>query len=490
MTKVKKNYLYNLIYQIFGLIIPLVITPYLSRVLGSNGIGQYSFAYSLATYFVLFAAFGFNTYAQREIARAQGDKKKQSLIFWEIVIARLVTVTSSLVVYFALIVFGIYGKIYTVLMLVLSANIFSTVFDITFLFQGNEEFGIIAIRNIIIKIIGIVGILIFVKNEKHVWIYAFCQAIIFVVSNLSLWTRLPKALVKVNVRDLKIKKHYLPTLRLFIPTVAISIYTMLNKTLLGVMIPGVNEIGERFADIENGYYDQSEKLIRMAMTVITSLGTVMIPRNSQAINSGDIEGFKKNIDGAIKFVFFLGTPIMFGLSAVAQNLSSWFFGPGYEKVPILIMMFSPLILLVGLSNVLGLQYLLPLKKDSKYTIAITCGAAFNLVFCLVLIPFFWSFGACAASIVAELIVTILMFLFSKKDVKLKKIVLSSWKYLVAGAMMFFLVFFTQLFLSKSISNTLLLVAEGVVSYLLMLLLLKDDFLSRTIKKAYYKIIKK
>ena len=476
---IKRNYLYNLLYQIFALLTPLVVTPYISRVLGSAGIGQYSFTYSISTYFVLVAAFGFGYYAQREIARAQGDKHQQSVVFFEIIIARSASVFISLFIYVLLLFTGVYEKVYEPLMWIMAINVISPLFDVAFVFQGNEEFGIIAIRNIIIRVLGVALVLIFVKNESHVWLYALCQSLILIVSNLSLWPNLRKVITRVPFRELRIKRHFCPTLRLFIPTVAISVYTMFDKTLIGLLVPGetsVDGVEKKISDIENGYYDQAEKLVKMAMTVLTSLGTVMIPRNSQAIAAGDLDQFKSNINKAIRFVFFLGVPLLFGIAAVSFNFSPWFFGNGYEKVPYLMMVLSPLVLIIGLSNVLGIQYLLPQKEDKKYTIAIVSGALLNLALNLVFIPFFWSYGACIATIIAELLVTSLMFVFARKDISFFKTVFSSWMYILSGAMMFLSVFFTQRFLTSSVTHTLLLIAEGVVIYIGLLFALRDKLL--------------
>lgn len=481
-SKTKKNYIYNLIYQIFSLITPLITTPYISRVLGSAGIGQYSFTVSIVTYFSLLATLGFSTYAQREIARHQEDRKKQSIIFWEVIIARLISVSISISVYLVVLFCGIHDQKYITLMCILVINIIAVAFDVSFFFQGNESFLIIVICNLIIKLLGIVCILLFVKNETHVWLYALFQSMILILSNLSLWSFLPRFLSKVNISELNPKRHILPTLRLFIPTVAASVYTMLDKTLIGVMIPGVDEFGNKIADVENGYYEQSEKLIKMALTIITSLGTVMIPRNSKLIADGDFNKFKNNIKGALIFVFFLGSPIMFGLASVAFNMSPWFFGEGYEKVPYLMAMFSPLILIIGLSSVLGIHYLLPKQKDKKYTIAITSGALLNVCLNFVLIPHFWSFGACVATIASELVITFMMFVFARKDVNIFLVLLSSWKYLVSGALMFCLVFFTQLFMAPTLINTALLVCEGAAVYFSLLLLFRDKIVLNFTRK--------
>lgn len=473
-NKIKRNYFYNLSFQAFKFIIPLVTTPYISRVLGSEGVGQYSFSFSIITYFTLLAAIGFEVYAQREIARYQGDRKEQSKIFWEIFIAKMISSMISLTIYLGLVFFVDFGENYQLLLLILSINIIAVGFDVVYLFQGNEEFGLIALRNIIVKCIGVVLIFIFVKKPSDVWIYTLIQAGIMLISSLSLWTRLTRILVKFKIKDLDFKRHYIPTLKLFIPTIAVSVYTMLDKTLIGVLVPGINDLGQSFSDLENGYYEQAEKIVRMGLSVITSLGAVMIPRNSQAIASGDISGFRKNINGALKFVFFIGVPIMFGLSAIATNFSPWFFGDGYEKVPYLIMMFSPMVVIIGFSNVLGLQYLIPLKKDKNYTVAIISGAVVNLMLNLILIPLFWSYGACIASVSAELVVTSVMFYFARDSISLIELLKKSWKYIVSGIVMFIVVFLSQVNISSSILHTVELISEGIVIYFILLLLFKDE----------------
>ena len=487
---IKKNYLLNLIYQVFVIITPLVTTPYISRVLGSSGIGKYSFCYSLVSYFVIFASLGFNTYAQREIASFQGDSKKQSEVFWEIIFARFGSVALSLISFIVLIYLCKLDSTYTVLMKILSINILATAFDVTFFFQGNEAFGIIVLRNVVIKCIGIALIFIFVNGREDVWVYTLCQTIVLVVSNLSLWTRIPRVTEKIDLRELEIKRHYIPTLKLFIPTIAASVYTILDKTLIGILIPGtvVNAQGvvEKISDLENGYYEQAEKIVKMVLTVVTSLGTVMIPRNSNAIASGNMNEFKKNIQGAFVFVFFIGAPMAFGLSAISFNLCPWFFGDGFDKVPYLIILFSPLILIIGLSNVLGLQYLIPMRMDFQCAMAISSGAIINLILNILLIRKYLSYGACIASVGAELLVTCMMFYFARNQISFYDILRRVWKYIICSIIMFIIIYCTQQFLNPSIISTLILIIEGIIVYAFELVITKDklvvSYLARIIKK--------
>lgn len=481
-NNIKKNYLFNLSFQIFKIIIPIITAPYISRVIGSEGIGQYSFTFSIVTYFTLLASLGFEVYAQREIAKNQDNIVEQTKVFWEVLIAKVISSTISLAFFFLLTFCGPFNETYRLLLFILSLNILSVALDVTYLFQGNEQFGLIALRNILVKIIGVIFIFVFVKNRNDVWIYTLIQSSVLVVSSISLWTRLSKFLCRISIKDLNVTRHIVPTLKLFIPTIAISVYTMLDKTLIGTLVQGINEYGQAYSDLENGYYEQAEKIVKIGLSVITSLGAVMIPRNSQTVASGDFETFKKNINDTLHFVLFIGMPIMFGIAGIATNFSPWFFGGGFEKVPYLIMLFCPLVIIIGFSNVLGLQYLLPLNEDKKYTISIVCGALSNLFLNLLLIPIFWAYGACFATVSAELIVTLVMFFFARKDLSIKKLGVNFLKYFCSGLLMFLIVFITQQFLPSSIINTLLLIVEGIAAYLIILVILRDAYLFNAINK--------
>lgn len=496
----KLNYIYNLAFQIFSLITPLVTAPYISRVLGSAMVGQYSYTASIVSYFVLFGAYGFTLYAQREIARNQGNKYEQSKTFWEMIIARLITVTLATIVHIILILAKVYGSEYTLLMWILLPNIVSTAFSVSFLFQGNEEFGFITLRSVIVKTIGIACIFIFVKNEKDLWIYVLCNVLITVVSEISLWTRIPKRICSVKASELNIKKHFIPSTRLFIPTIATSIYTMLDKTLIGIMIPGtiesIDSSGEevvlKVSDIENGFYEQAEKLVKMCLTIITAFGTVIVPKNSSLFKSGNIEEAKRNVYNGFSFAGLIGFPIMFGLAAVASSLIPWFLGPGYEKVPYLIIILSLLIICIGFNNVLGIQYLIPAGKDKIYTITVTAGAVFNLIVNLILIPLLFSYGAAIATVIAELLILILQFVFVRKELSFARMIKSVVKSFIAGTVMFGVVYCVYRFLlnQSTILDTFLLVLIGIVVYLIMLIVLRDKFFLNQTASLYKKIFKK
>lgn len=473
-----KNYIYNLIYQIFLLIVPIAVTPYVSRILGSDGSGKYSFAYSIITYFTLFGALGFNTYAQREIAKHQDDKHKQSVIFWEIFIARLFPVVITLVVYFSMVSSNLFGRDTHKLMIILSINLVAIIFDITFFFQANEEFGIIVFTNLVIKLIGISCIFIFVKDSNDLWIYTLIQSLIVFCSFLVLWMNLPHKITKIEKKELHIFKHFAPTLLLFLPTIATSVYTSLDKTLIGLLIDGTttnsNGIIVNISDVENGNYEYAEKLVKMSMTFLTAFGIVMIPRNTKLYAEGNMEDVKRNVYSTCKFVFALGIPIMFGIIAVSDNAIPWYLGNDYIKAPQIMKILSPLVIIIGISNVIGLQFMIPTGKDKKFTIAIVMGACINLILNLILIPRMLSYGASLATVVAELLVTSLMLYFVRKEIKLSNIIKECWKYIMYGIIMFIPVYFLGQKLSSSIGNSIIIVLTGLSIYIVELIIFKDS----------------
>lgn len=493
---IKTNYFYNLIYEVFALLTPLITAPYVSRVLGSDGIGQYSFVTSIASYFILIGTLGFTYHALRELASLQGMRKEQSKVFWEIFFARLGCVFAVLTVFVITVVIQTYGR-YTYLMAMMGIQIVSVAFDISFLFQSNDIFGIIAARNMLIKILAISSIFLFVKKENDLWIYVLIQVLINLISNLSLWTKLHSAVDFVPVKNLNILRHFKPSFALFVPQIAISVYNILDKTLIGLLIKGqVTEnvdgvlVTKMISDIENGYYEQSQKIITMSMTVFTSLSTVLIARNANEIASGNRRQLQKNINGAIDYLFFIGAPICFGLCGVAQVFSPWFFGDGYDKTPFLIMIFSPMVLIVGLSNILGRQYMNPSKMDKEFTEAIFVGAGTNLILNLILIPMFKSYGAAIASVIAEFSVTFVMGIILKKEISIWDRMKRAWRIWIASIAMFGLVFFIQSFLLPGAVSTFLIVGIGALIYFVILFVMREPYLYTAISVVKPRIQRK
>ena len=479
-NKIAKNYLYNLTYQLFLIVIPVFVTPYVARVLGDVQSGYYSFSYSIVSYFTLLASLGFGYYAQRENAKYQNDKTQQSISFWEILIVKFFTMLLSLALYLITIKTGIFGSQYTSLMLILSLDVIATAFDITFMFRGNENFKTIVVRNIAIKVSMIACIFIFVKDTNDLWKYTLIESAGILLGNLTLWVSLRKNIARIKFKKLKPMRHLAPALVLFLPSVAVSIYTSLDKTLIGVIT---------HSGSENGNYEYAEKIVKMALTFVTSLGAVMIPRNSQMNAAHGHKAIEHNILLSQHFVFLFGIPLAFGCAIIADNFIPWYLGPDYTKAATLMKILSPLIVIIGLSNVYGLQFLIPTNKDKKFTLAIICGACINFVLNIILINLFQSYGAAIATIIAETIVTLIMKSYVNRYLDNDHILRKAFKPFLAGAIMCAIGYFLNHNLSPSIFHTAILVIICASVYTVSITVLRDSLFLTILHKAKMSIFK-
>ena len=474
---IKKNYIYNLVYQVLLLITPLITTPYLSRVLGADGVGTASFAESIVSYFSLFAILGTTTFGQREISYVQDDRKKRSHVFWETKSLQFITCCCVLIVYLGFILFQENKVIY----FILSFNIIAVLVDIVWLFQGMEEFGKIVFRNIIFKIISIAYIFICVKTKNDVSKYVFGVAFFYFLSNASLWIYAQKYVDKPNWKDIKPFRNIKNIISLFIPTIAIQVYTVLDKTMIGLITQST---------FENGYYEQAIKISKMVMTVVTALGTVMIPRIGYHYGRGETEQVNAFMYRAYRFVWFLGVPLCFGLLGIASNFVPWFFGDGFDKVVPLLGILGFLILAIGINNVTGMQYLIPTKRQNLFTVTVLIGAGVNFALNLVLIYFFQSIGAAIASVTAETTIALVQLWLVRREFSVKKVFLSSWHYLIAGGLMLALLIFLGYIFPSSIPNTIIMVICGASVYFIVLLIFKDDFFIDNTRNILKKLVNK
>lgn len=472
---ISKNYIYNLMYQILVMFIPLITTPYLSRVLGAENLGIYSYTLSIATYFITFGSLGVALYGQREIAFEQDDSKKYSKTFWEIFIFRLITMSISIIIYYLIFINGTHYQIYYKILLL---EIIGNMIDISWFFQGLEEFKKTVLRNTIVKLISLVAIFIFVKSKNDLIIYFIIYVLSTLVGNLTLWFYLPKYLTKVKIENLKIFRHLKPTISLFIPQIAIQVYTLLDKTMIGTIIADKSEVG---------YYDQSQKIIKMLLTIITSFGTVMMPRIANTYYKGDKEQIQKYMSKSFNMVFLLAFPLIFGIIAVAPSFVPVFFGKGYDEVVILMSVISPIILLIGLSNVTGTQYLLPIKRQKEYTISVICGACVNFIMNMLLIPKYKAVGASIGTVIAEFTVTAVQAYYVRKDFDFKKVLKLTKNYLMSSIIMFIICILIDKLITNNVISIFAQVIIGVTTYYVLLRLLNDKFIIEVTNKIKRKL---
>ena len=288
-----------------------------------------------------------------------------------------------------------------------------------------------------------------------------------VVSALTLLPFIPKYISKPNFKKIKPFKDFKNILRLFVPTVAISVYTVLDVTMIGLFTA---------TKVENGYYEQATKLSKTALTIITTLSTVMMPRISYYFAKDDKDKIQEYMLKSYQFALFLGFPICFGLIGISSNLVPWFYGTGYDKVATLLNLSSFLVIAIGLSNITGVQYLVPTMQQDKLTISVVIGAAINFVCNLVLIPRWYSSGAMLASVIAEFSVTAVQFYYVRKQLNLKKIIAYVPKYLIASLLMLVLLIIEDQYLASSVISTLIMIVSGAFLYFIVLIIMRDKLI--------------
>ena len=469
MKSIKKNYCYNLFYQILSVLIPLITAPYLSRVLGPEGIGAYSYTTSIVTYFTLFAAMGVSLYGQREVSYCQDNKERRTRVFWETKLLNFVSTGICFMIYLLL---AIHSVKYRQLYLVLSINIITVALNITWLFQGMEEFGKVVFRNTLFKIINVVFVFTCIHDKNDLLFYALGTAAFSLLGEGSLWIGLPRLIGKPNWEILHPFRDLKTIISLFIPTIAISIYTVLDKTMLGLLIGNI---------AENGFYEQASKLSKVSLMFVTSLGTVMAPRVGHYVENHETANIKDAMYRSYRFVWFLGIPLCLGLLGISENLVPWFFGQGYDKVIPLVRILAWLVLAIGISNATGLQYLIPTKRQHVFTLTVSLGALVNFICNWILIPKWASIGAAVGSIIAETCVTFSQLIMVRKELSLKKVFVSSTHYWIAGIVMYLILLFEKGSFDASPVHTLIMILSGGLSYVLVLSLLHDIYVKGIIQ---------
>lgn len=469
ISSIKQNYIYNTLYQILTMITPLITVPYVSRILGVDNVGIQSFTKSVVTYFTLFAALGTVAYGQREIAMNRNDKYARSKLFWEIELLSIFTTAITIVAWSA---FCLFSKEYSTIYYILTFEILSVAFDVSWLFMGLEQFKFIVIRNSIVKIGGIILIFVFIKHSDDLYIYIAINAISVLMGNVATWTYLPKVIRKVCLKDLRPLSHLKGTISYFIPTIAVSVYTVLDRTMIGA-ITG--------SEVQNGNYEQASKIIQIIKNLIVSLNIVMSSRMSYLFSQNRINEIKNKMDQSFGFLFFVAIPSMFGLIGISTNFVPWFFGRGYEGVVSLLCILSPLPWIICVSNTLGNQYLTPSGQRVRSSKGIVFGAIVNVIANAILIPRFAAQGAAIGTIIAELSISITYIYMSKDFVSIKQLWMKTWKRLIAGFIMLFVVWSIGKGYHGSIIITICQMLVGISVYLIMLLILHDTDLVQLIK---------
>lgn len=448
MKSLQKNFLYNVLYQILLVILPLITAPYISRTLGATAVGVYSYTYSVAYYFLLIAMLGIGNHGNRSVAAVRDDREKLNKTFSSIYSLQVMTFSIAILAYaFYLVLFVKDNRLIVLLQLI---YVTSGLFDIGWLFFGLEQFKLTVARNTLIKISTVVLMFVFVHKPSDLWKYTLIMSAGTLFSQAYLWLYVKKyvSFKKCSVKE--IASNIKPVLILFIPVLAYSIYKVMDKIMLGNM-SSYDQVG---------FYNNAEKIINIPMGIITALGTVMLPRMSNIVANGD----KKRVDDYIrisaKLVTLLSSAIAFGLMGVSSVLAPVFFGDEFIACGEIIRLLSVTVFFIAWANVIRTQYLIPNKRDSIYLTSTMVGAILNLIINWMLIPKYQANGAAFGTIVAEFSVMLVQMVAVKNELPMRKYIMSYSPILIIGLTMAVLVDRIGIKLDVSISTLAIQILAG------------------------------
>lgn len=415
---IKLNIVLQILYHILVIIIPLITTPYITRIFSPELVGENSFAINIANYFMLFSALGIETYASRKIPNAE-DKNKTicSLLYAHSIFSLIAIVGYYIVILFV-------NRVSYNLLVIVGLHVIATLFDLNWLFIALEKNKIAVIKNSFIKIISVILIFVLVKTANDLWIYALIISGSTLLCNIIVLPSLFKIIhfVRVDRKTLLNDIKYL--FILFLPSLGVGLYNISDKTLVGLLAN----------NSELGLYEQAEKIVQIASTVVLAIGTVSLPTFTRYWKEN-----KDEIETKIKkfscFSMMIGSSLCFGIFTISTLLVGTYYGEEFIKVPSMIQGLSIVIVFSSIASIFRYTILLPLCKDKEYIISTFVGAITNIILDIILIPFFQANGAVIATIITEFIVLILQIYFCRKYVHIFSILIEAIPFIIFGVVM-------------------------------------------------------
>jgi len=518
----KKNFAFQFLYQAVILILPLIVSPYLTRTLGGTSLGVYSYTYSIAYYFVLFAMLGINRHGQRIISQRRsasassdkastcgdetgdktsagdrtgdsdrtsaGDKTGDSdetsagndltplrKTFWSLFTVHLFASIMALAAYVIYVV--LICKSDVTIAFVQTIYVASAASDLTWLFYGLEKFKMVAVRNAVIRLVNTGCIFLFIKQPSDVGIYTVIMAVSALAGHLVMIPQVIRAIPSIRFGKEDLREHINPLFTLFVAAVAISLYTMFDKTLLGIM-----DSKEAVA-----YYEYSNKIINIPTTFIAIISTVLYPKACQYAGVRDYRGMKHNMEKSLAVICLIGFASMPGLLAIADQFAVLYYGQDFADCGGIISAMCPLILISGIGEAVRSQYIYPLKMDAIMVKVVSLNAVVNLCISVALIPLLGVYGAVIGSIAAELTGLVVEIFLVRKHFPARQLILECLPYAAVGMVMFAIVKAVDTVLDTGWASLGIQVLTGAVVYCLgmagYMFIFRKEFVNMAVKEV-------
>lgn len=477
MASIRKNFIFTLASQLLVVLTPLLVMPFVARRLQVDNVGISSFTESIVYIFSICAVFGCSVYGQREVAYCKGDEQAQLKRFLEIFTSVSLTAVVSAV---AFLIFICFQTQYQLFYLIQILELVAYWWDVSWYYQGREDFKQLLLRNVLVKGSYIALIFLFIRDTNDLPLYIFLRCLtLFIGSAIILAPVLYRAIkFRVTFSLRSIPKHLKGMFLLFLPSIAIMVYTVLDKTMIGVMTKSPSQ---------NGCYEEAIKMIRVLMHIVATISIVLLPRIAMLHANGKRDEIEQKLHHSFKFIYCLTFPMMCGIYFIAPPFIPWFLGPGFEGSIGLLQTLGILLFLIGVGRLLGTT-LISMGKENLYTRNIVIGACFNFILNLFLIPRYQALGAAYASVLAEMLVMGAMIYSNRRLLSLRKLVYSSLIYLLAIAVMSGALMGVRSVLACGVFLQLVLfVCVGGATYGFVLLLLRETFVCDLMRRIFAKV---
>lgn len=468
LKSIKTNYFLNVFRVAFGTLVGLFTMPYVNSVLGAGSLGKVEYVNSIINYFVLFSALGIPMYGNREIARVRDNIHERTNVVIELIIILIITTILSYIVLFGVLLQFEYFENLKYLIIIMSTTIFFTNLGVEWFYYGMEDQKFITIRFTVVRIITLFMLYLFVKSQEDYLYYGAIMVLTTVGSNFFNIIYIFKflELKEIKLKTLKIKRHIKPVLTIFIATISVNIYLILDNILLGTMV------GEESV----GYYSVANKLIRFVITFITVLGAVMLPRLSYLVDSNRSE-YIRYAKKSFQYIIAIALPFSVIFFFSAEDIVLIMAGDKFIPSILTMKILSPLTFIVGIAYFIGFLVLYPQGKEKKYTIAVSVSAILSVAINLFAIPKFKHDGAATVSVISEIIAILVMVLLSQKELKELKLINKNVRnYIIAAIIMSLVVYCFKYMNSIPIINFSLSSIAGLLTFLVSLFVLKDEII--------------
>jgi O-antigen/teichoic acid export membrane protein len=479
MSSIKKNFFYNIVLSVTQVLFPLITFSYVARVIEPVGIGTVSFVESICRYAMLIAALGIPVYGVREVAKLKGNKVELSKLCSELLIIHFVATFIVSVIYIITVL--ITEKLNSNLEFYLLGllMVFSNIFIMEWYFQGVGDFKFITVRTLIVRIITTISVFFLVTNKNESFNFFLLTVLTNIINGIINFSYAQKSLnLSYSIIFSRLRKHFKPLFFIFSTTISISIYVLLDTIMLGFLAN----------DKAVGYYSMALKISKVPMIFVGALGLVLIPQLSLSFHQNDIERFKLLISKSINFVITFSFPVIFFILGISDELIRAFAGEQFLGAAITLKILSILVLLIGLSNIFGLQILTPMSKDKYLTFSVILGTGVSLCLNYILIPFYQEIGAAITNIITEVVVTGATLYFASKFISIE----FDYFFILKSLFYSIPIYFFPILWSYLISNYLLIliitsVISGIYFIIVQLYIIKNQIIVELKNKLIQKI---